>query len=176
MIARASVRAMAGVALGLLFAFAAPVQVGASAAATTAFRTAMHSPDAAPWTDRHTTPPQTDIVASGRGAVYAVGKPTHAPVSRSEHLSIRQEIVSQSEARRARARSSLIDLQIDCAAAKVRVNRVSFFPSSGLRGPPERVSLAGNWTDLPEGTYVSDVARRVCAAPAPERRPTKGAP
>ncbi len=144
-------------------ATAEPVAIAAPAFPATA---AAH--DVLPWLAGHTSVRAGDIVVISPQAVVSLDRVAHgsdrtAPIV----ATVREELIDAALAERLHARSTRVDVELDCAAGVFRIRENTRFPLPDLKGDPVQRTPSADWTRLEDGTVMFSVAHAACGTGGP---------
>ncbi len=143
--------------------------------------------DVMPWLASHTSVRAADIIAISPQAVVSLdgvirGSDKSAPIA----ATVREELIDPGMAERLHARSTRVQVELDCAASLFRIRENTRFTLPDLKGGAEMRPSTDAWSPLEEGTTLFRVAHTACgtrpahvqaaSAPPPEAIPAPAAP
>ena len=145
--------------------------------------------DVLAWLSANTSVRPGDIVVVSPQAVVSLdgvarGADKTAPID----VIVREELIDAGLAERTHARSTRVQVQLDCAASMFRIRESTRFALPDLKGDAVNKPSSASWTRLEDGTAMVKVAHAACvngdvqmasaSAPAPKAAPAviKAAP
>ncbi len=162
----------------IAFSAAAVLGSGSPACADTAaslppgFPASSEDRDVLTWLAAHTSVRPADVVVISPQAVVSMegvtrGADKAAPID----AVVREELIDAALAERTHARSTRVNVELDCAASLFRIRESTRFTLPDLKGAAVMKASAGGWTHLQDGTVMLSVAHTACgtgaAPPAP---------
>lgn len=150
-------------ALGTIF-----LTTDGRAAPLSEFPTGSTAPELTAWLGQHSDVKAADVVAVGGGRVVALAGRRGAATASPQKVSVtvRTEVIDRAVAESG-VRSEANDLDVDCAARKVKMAKMETYSLWGLKGA--RTSKPG-WADWVSATPNTVMARIVDAACDPAFR------
>ncbi len=180
------IEAICGTALALL-ALGAADPASAKATAYPPFPKARSEAAAIQWILGETDLQLNRVTAISDTAVFAlVEGPTRSASGPELSVKVREEVLNADMVKTVGGRSALMNLKLDCATRRLKLETLEVREGSNLMGPPKRQS-GGDWMAAPAGSYLADVVSAGCdpsyrfpynavAVQAPAPRPTAAAP
>ena len=181
---RAHLAAIALVVMASLLCPSAPAAAAdAVSSAPPGYPASGERGDVLAWLSAHTSVRPGDVVVISPQAVVSLDVTRGADKTAPIDAIVREELIDAGLAERTHARSTRVQVQLDCAASMFRILENTRFALPDLKGDAVKKTSAAGWTGLQDGTVMESVAHAACgpvaagpvvqtaAAPAPAPAP-----